>query len=172
MNKFDQYIRNNRNAFDDLNPSKQVWMQINNNISISKKHYIQRAFIAGATSIAAIVAIVIMFSLSTQKQALTKYENELAETLAFYNTKIEIAQKDIYKLTNNNLEIKNDIELEFRMLDKTILELQNDLNDDIYNKMVIDAIIQAYRMKLEIIDQMLFHIKAQTNGEYNTEIQI
>lgn len=173
MNKFDEYIQNNRDDFDYLQPSEHTWRNIEKNIKIERKLNNKQIIAKTIISVAAVIAIAIILPfLILQNRSLPKYKQELAETSAFYNCKIELAKENILKLTNYNSEIRHDIELEFKILDKTLLELQNDLNDDISNKIVSDAIIEVYRMKLEIIDQMLFYIEAQFNYEQNIEIQI
>lgn len=46
-------------------------------------------------------------------------------------------------------------------MDEVLLQLKNDLNDDVANAEVLAAMIQNYRLKLEILEQTLQFIEQE-----------
>lgn len=89
----------------------------------------------------------------------SNFENkELAEVKAYYSEIIKSKKAEVFHCTENNPDVKNEINNEFGQLDKAFKELQNDLRENVDNSQVIDAIIQNYRMKLEVLEYMKNHI--------------
>ena len=64
--------------------------------------------------------------------------------------------------------VQADIKRDLSELDAIFLELKKDLNDNANNQEVIEAMIQNYMMKLEILEDMLEQIKPtkNTNNDY------
>ena len=55
-------------------------------------------------------------------------------------------------------------------LDSVFLSLKNDLHDHISNPEIIDAMIQNYRLKLSLLEQIQVELQEQ-NGKNNTKKQ-
>lgn len=81
---------------------------------------------------------------------------ELAEAAFYYqgmiNDKLEIIQA-------NKHDIGEEIFKDLEALDQAYLELQNDLKDNADNEEVVQAMIQNYKMKLEILQAILDELK-------------
>ena len=54
-------------------------------------------------------------------------------------------------------------------LDGILRELKEDLNDDADNQEVVEAMMQNYMLKLEILEDMLEQIKAKKEKNNNDE---
>ena len=80
--------------------------------------------------------------------------NEMAEVKDYYSNEIEIKQEEILNCTAYDPEIRTEIQNEFTPLDAAFNELKKDLNDNIDNNQIMDAMIQNYRTKLEILNDM------------------
>lgn len=87
------------------------------------------------------------------------FENkELVEADAYYAEIIKKKKAEIFNCTADNPDVKKEINNEFGQLDKAFKALQNDLKENVDNSQVIDAMIQNYRMKLEVLEYMKTHV--------------
>ena len=66
--------------------------------------------------------------------------------------------EEIRKCYNVYPNLKMDIENDLNELDNMYRELQKDLNDNFYNREVIEAMIQNNRLRLEMVDRVLDQI--------------
>ena len=71
----------------------------------------------------------------------------------------------LFKLTSYNLEIQNDVNEELAILDSAMIELKEDLNDDISNREVVEAMILNYRMKLKVLEDILKYLSPEQKEE-------
>jgi len=85
--------------------------------------------------------------------------NELAEMKAYYTIQINDKENEIYRFTAFNPNIKKQICVEFSQLDSIYNSLKKDLKDNIDNKEVVEAMIQNYHIRLEILENMLNQLK-------------
>ena len=67
-------------------------------------------------------------------------------------------------------KLKQDIQIDFDELDAFTKQLKTDLNDNINNEHVIEAMIQSYEMKLSILETLLQQLKYDENEEKPIEI--
>lgn len=91
--------------------------------------------------------------------------NELAEVKAYYTTQINDKENEIYKYVSFNPNIKRQIKEEFSQLDSIYNSLRKDLKENIDNKEVVEAMIQNYRIRLEILENMLKQLKGKESNE-------
>jgi chromosome segregation ATPase len=100
------------------------------------------------------------------------YENipVLVEARAYYSSQIKTMEQEVYKLTGSDSPIRNDIQAEFEELDKVFDELKADLNDNAANQEVVEAMIQNYRLKLQILEEILYQLNnAGKNNDKDEE---
>ncbi len=79
----------------------------------------------------------------------------LMEAEVFYTSQINTAQEEFIMLSGDNKELIADIKYDLSELDKVFEELKNDLKENGDNQEVIEAMIQNYRIKLQILNEML-----------------
>jgi hypothetical protein len=98
------------------------------------------------------------------------YKN-LIEAELYYSSEISFKKQEFFRLTSGSPALQSEINMELANLDEIFKELKSDLNDDADNHEVIEAMIQNYRIKLEILVDMLGQIKSsQKNNNNNEEI--
>jgi len=88
------------------------------------------------------------------------------EAEAYYTSRIDLKKDEVFRLTAGNPEIRREIDMELVDLDRVYDELKKDLKDNAANQEVIEAMIQNYRLKLDILEEMLMAIK-QSNEPQN-----
>ncbi len=209
QDKFEKFVSENLKEFDELEPSMQIWEQIDKNIQPKKpnlflkiswqvaaaiaifivsyffRDYVQDDKVYYATTVKQINNVSINTRQVIQQKTLKKEiqsknsiitninkdkqlannktieknaYSELNELSSYYTVKINKEKNDIFVLASNNPEVKTEINNEFDQLDKAYKELQMDLKENIDNNQVIDAMIQNYRMKLEVLEYMKNHL--------------
>lgn len=91
------------------------------------------------------------------------YPEELNEMQAYYSYKINEKRNEIFHFTSNSSEIVKQIDIEFLQFDSIYNNLKNDLQDDMNNQEVIEAMILNYKIRLEILDITLKELKEQSD---------
>lgn len=165
--KLEQFIIDNRNAFDDQVPAKESWDKIKANIreerTINWTARLVRVAAAAVIFVSAYIFIDYNFSTGNHSHDVAGvnekeiYENipMLAEAEAYYSTQISMMEQEVYRISGDNSHIKDEINLEFEELDQIFEELKADLKDNAANEEVIEAMIQNYRVKLQILEEIL-----------------
>ncbi len=85
--------------------------------------------------------------------------NDLYEAEAYYTSQIDIAKQELIDQEDVSPEIKMELRNEFLELDSTYADLENDLKENVGNERVVEAMIQNYRIKLEILEEVLSQLK-------------
>ncbi len=180
--KLEKFIIDNRDEFDELIPDPMLW----DKVETRKPKTVQLNWKTIGLRVAAVVVIFISsyyFHDFVQnrnarqnvaaKEAGFEGQNsiyqELVEAEFYYTSQIAETREAVFYLTSNNHSLRNDINTELLDLDKVFQELKNDLNDNADNEEVIVAMIQNYRLKLEILKDILHQLKSTDDKNNNDE---
>jgi len=98
----------------------------------------------------------------------------LIEAEAFYTAQIDTRKEEFYLLASDQPDVKDEIDYELVELDAVYAELKQDLKDNADNKEVIEAMIQNYRIKLDILESVLtqLHKAKNVEKENNYEVEL
>jgi Tfp pilus assembly protein PilN len=175
MDKLEEHIRKNREDLDRYSPPKGIWRNIRK--KLDKKKSFSRQWLSIAASIAVILGTAIIFirpgyrwpSSDRQKNNnddLTQVIPQLKETETYYNNLINSLYTEAKPLLTKNPEIKKELNNDLSQLDSICTDLKKDLKDNIANQDVVEALIQNYRIKTQILEDMLRVLKEnETNPE-------
>jgi len=98
-----------------------------------------------------------------EKQVEIEADNEVLKLLdeaeAFYASRINEMKELVFQYAMDNPGIEEELELELSQLDSVYTELRKDLKDNAANEQVVEAMIQNYRIKLEILEDILHQLK-------------
>ncbi len=164
----EKFIRSHRDAFDELEPEPRLWHEIEAKIqapkiSLWRTHLIKVAAVA-AIFIAGYFFSFIVNKVENEPQQSTVVQSpeiqELLEAKAYYTSQIEERSEKVLKLASNNPSIKAEISNEFSQMEEAFKQLQHDLADEVASEMVIEAMIQHYRLKLELLEDILHQLQA------------
>jgi len=175
--KLEKYILDHRSQFDDQEPDPAIWDKIDTRktplIRINWKDFAWKAAAVAAIFVASYYFHDYMSSRNKQSQMLSEITEdsspmvrELIEAEAYYSSIINLKKDEVFRLTASNPDVRHQIDMEMVDLDRVYSELKADLNDNADNEEVIEAMIQNYRLKLEILEEML-HMLNQTNENLN-----
>jgi len=104
--------------------------------------------------------------LGKNKEEASPMVRELIEAEAYYTSVINLKKDEVFRLTASNPDIRREIDMEMVDLDRVFSELKDDLKDNADNEEVIEAMIQNYRLKLDILEDMLLQLN-QTDESQN-----
>lgn len=159
----EDYIRSNREAFDELEPDPGMWDKISPNLPRPATQRRLKLFIR-IGSIAAIFIAGYLFSVWTNQSA---HDNRQAveipseslrmlnEAKAFYTGQIEERSQQLFDLSADQPKLRDDLQKEFNELDAMYATLEKDLGDQVATEAVVEAMIQHYRIKLQLLEDML-----------------
>lgn len=176
MDKIEEHIRKNREALDRYNPPPGVWRRIRKQV-IMKNSTPLRRLVSIAAMIAIIVASAILFLKSgdylsvkwmTGNYSITDQNPQLKETEIYYNNLVFSLYNKVSPLLASNPEISKELFTDISHLDSIYLELRKDLKDNVSNQEVIDALIQNYRIKIELLEEMLVILRENENNSDKT----
>ena len=169
--RLEKFILENRNDFDDQVPSPDSWNKIKENIrpirNINWTARLVRVAAAIVIFVSSYIFIDYTFNKNNGKEGYADqtesevYENipVLVEAQVYYSGQIRSMETEVYRIAGENSPIREEINAEFEDLDKVFVELKADLKDDAANEEVIEAMIQNYRIKLQILEEILYQLK-------------
>ncbi len=166
--KLESYIRQQRDAFDVATPGPPAW----EDRSASNVAPIRRFRVpAPLWQAAAAVLIFAMawvgndlyrarqqreaFRVAVEQNTSDAMPKELQKAVEFYDKQIESKKEELFHLASDAPDVRNDVNLELEELDKAFSELKSDLKDNADNQEVIEAMIANYKLKLQILEDML-----------------
>ena len=176
--KLEKYILDHREQFDDQEPDPAIWEKIDTRktpvIRINWKDIAWKAAAVAAIFVASYFFHDYMSSrknssqnlLGENKEETSPMVRELIEAEAYYTSLIDLKKDEVFRLTASHPEIRYEIDMEMVDLDRVFSELKEDLKDNADNEEVIEAMIQNYRLKLDILEEMLLQLN-QTNDNQN-----
>jgi hypothetical protein len=169
--KLEQFILDNRSDFDDQLPSPESWDKIKTNIRpVRTVNWTARMVrVAAAVVIFVSSYIFIDYTLNRGNNGYDYAEQDdieildnipvLVEAKAYYSSQINHMEKEVYSLAGEDKHIRAEIDMEFEELDRVFNELKTDLKDNAANEEVIEAMIQNYRIKVQILEEILIQLK-------------
>jgi hypothetical protein len=163
--RLEEFINQNREAFDQYEPSAKVWEQI----SKSKPKPKIVTFTTWFLRVAAVLAVVAIFSVAITKTNIFNSGNfaqqsddpdlrELIEAEAFYASQVNEKMDEIRKCYVIYPEIKEDVEMDLNELQQMYNVLKTDLKENVSKKTVIEAMIENNRYRLKMVDEVLDQI--------------
>ena len=100
---------------------------------------------------------------------------ELIEAEVYYSSQIDFRKEELFRLAGNDPVLRDEINFELVELDEVYQDLKDDLKDNADNEEVIEAMIQNYRLKLGILEDILYQLESQdekNEDHENNSIQI
>lgn len=163
----EKFIIANKEEFDVYSPDEKLWNNIRN--KNTKKTRIIPLWLKTAYRISAVIIIFIASyvfheyrELKSHERAFASHEEELyqlipelKETESFYNNKVNLKMDELQPFLKNLPGLKSELQYDMNELDSVYSSLKKDLKENISNDQVLEAMIDNYRLKIEILEDLL-----------------
>ena len=160
--KLEKFITENRDKFDTQQPDPKLWSKIEAGIK-TKKPLSWRFILSRAAAVLLIFVASYMIHEFVNKGFprinLAKASDidipELKEAEDYYSRKLNEKLNEIKPILTVCPTLEEELNYDLNELDSLYNELKKDLKDNIANQEVVDAMIQNYRMRLTILEEIL-----------------
>jgi hypothetical protein len=170
MDKLEEHIRKNREDLDRYNPPSSVRRRMGRELGIKKPVIRQWYSVAAMIAVIAGTAIILFGPVNrwTGKEGaesnLDRTNPQLKETEIYYNNLVNALYKEAAPMLTKNPEVRKELNSDLSHLDSICIDLKKDLKDNISNQDVVEALIQNYRIKIQILEDMLTVLKENNNN--------
>jgi hypothetical protein len=179
--RLEQFISDNRDQFDLYEPDEKLWAGIETSIQ-GKKSF--RIGWKGVMWRAAAVILIFGASFGIQEYLHQRKawmagqeENEminnipeLKEAEIYYTGLLNNKLSQIEPLLKQNPELGQSLQQDLSELDSIYGELQHDLRDNIANDEVVEAMIQNYILKIQILEDLLEYMDESSNNQEDEKV--
>jgi len=159
--KMEDFIRQNRNAFDDKEPSEKVWRNIGASLSFGKKSIFNSVALWRAAAIIffalSVYLIIPKNEKSTRVAAVSA--KEFNDVESFYTQQISNKVKLINDFQKN--EGLNGFTHDFQQLEAMYLVLKEQMNVSPSDK-VKDALVLNLLVRIDLLNQQLHSLEKET----------
>jgi hypothetical protein len=173
----EDFIRNNKDGFDHLEPDMKGWEQLNKKLDVQSGRNFSWMKIAASVAILFVLSATAYFFLKNDKQEVVaelKPQSQIAEVETYYTRLIEEKRGEISKYAVDDKRIMIEAELGLSKLDSMYNELKKEYKPE-SSQEVTDAMIQNLQLRIDILNQqkyILENIKKLKNGQKNENAQI
>ena len=177
MDRLEEYISKNREELDRYTPSNDVWKGIRGNMNYRRRNL--TLWFSAAAMIVVILTTAVLFYVGKERDnyvlnrrdadiLLMKANPELIESEIYYNNLIHDLYLQATPLLTNNPDIEKELINDLSHLDSICADIKKDLRDNVANQEVVEALINNYRIKIRILENMLNTLKQDENSEEKT----
>lgn len=180
--RLDQFVRENAEGFDTLNPPELAWEVIEQRLPSGRKPVVRRLWPYAWKAAAAVIIFAAAWMLNDLRDAgrsgtlpvvagkeVSPELLELSDAEAYYTSQISSRQAELAAYARQHPEILEDLKAEFTEMDRKKADLKDDLTESNADEKVIEAIILSYRVKIEILDEMLNALKKAEGQSLNND---
>lgn len=139
----------------------QGWQELNSRLGATDQTRKLRIWktLAVAASILLIASVSFIFMQSGQTVGLP---SEVVETQMYYQQQIDQKVELVKQMSGSEQLVA-----EMDQLDQAFESLKADLKDDVHNEAVVTAMIDNYRLKLKVLEEILRELEEQEDESYS-----
>ena len=174
--ELEKFVSENREGFDEFEPDPAIWAQVQKNTAKQKSFSVYKLMIRVAAVVIIFISSYVFhdYQSENKRSALLMEQadqDQLEEARNFFEAKAYYAsligdkEKEVFELIGEYPEIKQEIKDEFKAVDAELSELQKDLKDGAMTEVIIESMIQKYRLKLTILEEVLSAISSENNNK-------
>lgn len=167
MDRLEEHIRKNREDLDRYNPSSDVWAEINRDLRKSKR--IITPWRSAAAAIIILTGISLLFVFKGKVTGLNEESassaSQLKETEFYYNNLVNSLYREATPLLTGYPDMEKELITDISQLDSICAQIKNDLKDNVDNQEVVEALIQNYRIKIRILEDMVTILKESNDNK-------
>ncbi|HOP58184.1 MAG TPA: hypothetical protein PLR52_02085 [Bacteroidales bacterium] len=179
MKTIDDIIRNNRDFFEDREPSEDHFERFNRKLDIHFHHTSKpaRSIVPYLLKAAVVTLLITLSSLWTwehfirpdrSKMALGEVSPHYKEVENYYIYQVSLMENQIDMLDLNSKEEQREMLMnEISNMDSVYVNLQKELKANPGDERIINAMIEHYQTKLDVMNYILSQLKTIRNENEN-----
>lgn len=181
--KLEHFVRENRAEFNTNEPVPDVWDAIEKRPEKMRYIHTQWRSILGKAAAALAIFVGSYYfhaynaqhalsddtAINSSEEKMDPLYREIAEAENYYTTEIIYKKQELFELTGSTPELHQEVNDDLEELNLKFLELKEDLKDDADNQEVIEAMMQNLRLRLEILEDLLYQIRSIQGKNYTNE---
>jgi len=179
-NRLENFIQDNRDAFDSEEPRQQVWRDLQS--KVAENHRDERVFHLGFLRWTAAAAVIIMLAGifyyvgsdrggnrvagidknstgATPDQVLNEMNPTYAKEVYHFTQLIELKQSELKQIEKDHPELYQRFVKDINKLDSSYQALKTELPKNANRELLLEAMIQNLRLQTELLNQQLSIIK-------------
>lgn len=158
----------------------EIWQRIKDDLNGSRKELIKWL---SAASIVIIIASVSLYYIGKNRIKYLDYRNseytinqktelKLKETEIYYNNLINELYLQALPFLSKHPEIQKELSDDLLNLEKSYVDLKDDLHDNINNQEVIEAMVSNYRIRTDLLENILGNVTDKTDNQHNINYEL
>ncbi len=170
--RLEDFVKQHREQFDQREPDPSIWLKINpaNQTVAKERKPMQWLRVAAAVAMIFAGSTAGIYFLTGERVEADRHSSELyqeiLETEQYYSQMVSDRYEELKPFLVSNSSAKEMLSTDMEELDEVYMELKEDLKDNASNPEVIEAMILNYRVKLEILEDLLIQLKEKENQDY------
>jgi len=180
--RLENFIKTNKEGFDELEPSADLWDKIEKQLppeilkKIEKKTFSLGFVLRVAAAVIIVMGVSFMIFLhSIQKPGvdLAAINPEYAKQQVHYASLVETKRSELDKIAKSNPELYKELSGAIARMDSTYNKLNNDLATSPNQELVLRAMIRNLQIQTEVLSQQLNVIEQynQSKNDQKNEIK-
>lgn len=180
MKNIDEIIRNNRDFFEDAEPSNGHFERFNRKLEMRFQAKVVKRSIAPYLLRAAVVTLLVTLSSlwtwdhfirpGSSRMTLGDVSPQYKEVENYYIHQVNLMESEIGTVeVTNNPEQKEMLMKEMKTMDSTYVSLQKELKANPNDERIINAMIEHYQTKVEVMSYIVNQLKAIRNENENSK---
>jgi hypothetical protein len=178
MKNIEDIIRNNKDFFEEAEPSDGHLERFNRKLEQRfQVHTIKRSIVPYLLKAAVVTLLITLSSLWTwdhflrpanSRMTLGQVSPQYKEVENYYVHQVNMMESEIVSVDlNNGSEQKTMLLKEMRTMDSTYVSLQKELKANPNDERIINAMIEHYQTKLEVMTYIVNQLKSIRNDNQN-----
>jgi hypothetical protein len=156
MDELEKHILNGRDEMDLHDPSPNLWKRIEKGLPQRQRRPARYLLRAAAVLIIAVAGMTAVYVITKTTERINDPDiKAVKETYYYYDGRIKTLYQEAQPLLTANPEISLELTEGMSELDSLSAQIIEDLKDNIANREVVEALIQNYRLRIELLEDML-----------------
>ena len=180
MKNIEEIIRNNNDFFEDAEPSKGHFERFNRKLEIMRLGNVPNKSIVPYLLRAAVVTLLVTLSslwtwdhfirTGSSRMTLGEVSPQYQEVENYYLHQVTLMEGELVPVNmKNNPEQKVMLMNEMKSMDSVYVSLQKELKANPNDERIINAMIEHYQTKLEIMTYIVNQLKTISNDNQNNK---
>jgi hypothetical protein len=175
--RLEEFMKQHREQFDRHEPDPSLWLKVQTGKEPRGTERRSLRWLRVAAAIAMIFAgsTAGIYFLTGNRAEADQYSSEMyqdiRETETYYGQMVSQRFEELQPYLTNDPAAREMLSADMEELDEVYGELKEDLKDNASNPEVVEAMILNYRVKLEILEDLLYQLKEKENQGFETSIK-